>query len=81
MKLGDIDCRSIDLDADIVFLYGILHHMKNPVRLLESASRMCEKTRGEVAVYTYNAESLRELIVEIARAATPPEAQLLDEFI
>jgi tRNA (mo5U34)-methyltransferase len=49
----NVDFRQVDLqtlhlndeidDADFILLYGLLHHVENPIHVLRLASRLCKK--------------------------------------
>ena len=67
--LGNTDEETLNYTADIIFLYGILHHVDKPQRLLDCAFKMCVSEDSQVLVYSYNADSLRQTIVNIARTA------------
>lgn len=69
VQQGNTDEEELDISADVIFLYGILHHVKQPLKLLEAAARMCAGPDSLVVVYAYNADSLRQTIAEIGRAA------------
>ena len=80
VQLGNSDEESLNLQADVIFLYGILHHVKYPLKLLKSAARMCANKNSQVLVYAYNANSLRQTIAEIARTAIGSDSAVLREF-
>ncbi|MEX0346023.1 MAG: class I SAM-dependent methyltransferase [Rhizobiaceae bacterium] len=67
---GNTDDAPLNLSCDIVFLYGILHHVKDPKELLnQAASWLCGKD-GTLLIYAYDRGSLREIIVSKCRAMT-----------
>lgn len=80
VQLGNSDEEPLNLQADVIFLYGILHHVKYPLKLLKSAAGMCANKNSQVLVYAYNANSLRQTIAEIARAAIGSDSGALKEF-
>ena len=80
VQVGNSDEGLLEGEADVIFLYGILHHVEHPLRLLESASRMCASSASKVIVYSYNANSLRQTIVEIGRAAVGSEPESVRKF-
>jgi 2-polyprenyl-3-methyl-5-hydroxy-6-metoxy-1,4-benzoquinol methylase len=69
VRLGNADEDEINGQADVVFLYGILHHVKRPENLLKTAARMCVDPDSRIVVYSYNSGSLRQTIAEICRSA------------
>ena len=81
VQLGNADEELLDVQADVIFLYGILHHVKYPSRLLKSASQMCATPDSRVVIYAYNANSLRQTIAEIGRSAINRTPKALREFM
>lgn len=65
--LANADEQELHFDADIVFLYGIFHHVKYPQRLLQSARSWLKDDQGQVLIYAYDAGSLREILVSGCR--------------
>lgn len=80
IQLGNTDENFLDIQADVVFLYGILQHVKKPLNLLEAARGMCIAPNSQVVIYAYNADSLRQTVVEIGRAAVDSTPNVLREF-
>jgi len=80
VRLGNSDEEELQEDVDVVFLYGILHHVKRPVKLLETAARMCNERNGSIVVYSYNADSLRQTIAEICRSAVGTDMEKLRDL-
>lgn len=64
---GNLTEQDLDVECDVLWLYGILHHIAAPDCFLD---RLLSKVRsdGVVLAYTYNADSLREWLVSTARA-------------
>lgn len=80
VQLGNSDEQALEAEADVVFLYGILHHVKQPLKLLETAARMCAGPDSLIIVYAYNADSLRQTIADIGRAAIGPDTDALRDL-
>lgn len=64
---GNLVEENINLHCDVLWLYGILHHIACPDKFLE---RLISKInpKGVVLAYTYNANSLREWVVTVSRS-------------
>lgn len=67
VQLGNTDDQELHIEADIVFLYGILHHVKHPERLLGSARRWLKDEQSQILAYAYDAGSMREMLVSACR--------------
>lgn len=64
---GNLTDYDLDIECDLLWLYGILHHIAAPDNFLgRLASKV--KSDGVVLAYTYNADSLRGWMVSTARA-------------
>lgn len=64
-----LDAPLPPIQADLIWAYGILHHLPNPGAFLD-AIRPWLLPQGQLYVYAYNAPSLRSLLVNAARAVT-----------
>lgn len=64
---GNLAERELDIRCDILWLYGILHHVCEHRSFLEKILLQVSSD-GLVISYTYNANSLREWVVSTARA-------------
>lgn len=64
---GNLVEQDLDIGGDLLWLYGILHHVADADSFLE---KLLSKVApdGAVLAYTYNANSLREWMVSAARA-------------
>lgn len=68
--LGNTDSSQLNLSCDIVFLYGILHHVRYPEKLLKQAVSWLRNKNGSVLVYAYDSGCLRDIIVSRCRVMT-----------
>ena len=69
---GDLLCRNIPSEpADIVWLYGVMHHVSRPLALLQALRDMAPGRDAQFYVYGYDAHSLRQFTVETARQLYP----------
>jgi len=75
IQVGNTDQEDLELEADIVFLYGIFHHVERPDRLLRSATDWLADANGKVLVYAYDGGSLREVLVSACRKLSPSLTQ------
>ena len=66
--VGNVDDEVLEFSCDIVFLYGILHHLKDPVTLVKYASSWLADPTGRVLLYAYDKSSLREIVVSRCRS-------------
>lgn len=64
---GNLLAEDIETRADIIWLYGILHHVTESGKLLRKLRELLNNETSCLFVYAYDAGSLRELIVETAR--------------
>lgn len=55
--------------ADILWIYGILHHLEHPSEFLEKLSAVRGSQHDPALFYAYDSGSLREVIVTAARQA------------
>lgn len=79
---GNTDLNKLYLQADMVFLYGILHHVASPQALLRNCHDWLKDREGEMVVYAYDANSLRQIVVEISRLAlAKAEVSHLDNYM
>lgn len=64
---GNILKSDLDIKADIVWIYGILPMIEESDDFVSRIARMARNDKSLFLFYTYDAGSLREFIVEIAR--------------
>lgn len=69
--------QDIDFECDILWLYGVLHHIPDADDFLGKLLPKV-KSAGVVLAYTYNAGSLREWLVTVARSCVLFESE--DDF-
>jgi len=65
--VGNADNEKLNLNAEIVFLYGIFHHVEKPENLLASAKSWLNGDKGKVLVYAYDRGAMREILVNACR--------------
>jgi hypothetical protein len=67
---GNVLEKPIDAKADILWVYGILHHIDMPQDLLRTLTSMWSaEGKGLGLVYAYNDASLRQVVLDLARQA------------
>jgi hypothetical protein len=73
-KIKNIDIRignaleaSIDGVFDVVWLYGILHHIKKPLFFMKRMALNLASDSAKMLVYSYNSNCLRHRLVTAAR--------------
>ena len=67
---GNVLEKPIAADADILWAYGILHHIDKPQDFMRSLTSMWrENGKGLGLLYAYNEGSLRQVVVDLARQA------------
>lgn len=66
---GNILESAIPAAADILWVYGILHHVDQQAEFLQRLASMRKTNDAAALFYTYDAGSLREAIVTAARKA------------
>jgi hypothetical protein len=64
---GNILESPLSCSADILWIYGILPCVSEPETFLKATSRLARDANAESILYAYNAGSLRQVIVELAR--------------
>jgi hypothetical protein len=67
---GNVLEKPIAANADILWVYGILHHIDKPQDFMHSLTNMWrENGKGLGLLYAYNDASLRQVVVDLARQA------------
>lgn len=67
---GNVLKNPIAAEADIIWAYGILHHIDQSKSFIRSLTSMWrEDGRGIGLIYAYNDESLRQVVIDLARQA------------
>ncbi len=64
---GNVLSAPINADADIVWLYGILHHVEPAALFLKHITALAPRDDALFYVYAYNRDSLREFVVNACR--------------
>lgn len=64
---GDVLREPLSGTVDHVWLYGVLHHVAQPRRLLQALSAAAPGPRASFLVYAYDQGSVRETIVSLVR--------------
>lgn len=64
---GNLLNQSFDFNADLVWMYGILHHIKDVDIFLEKSKSLLKGPDSQIYVYYYDRESVREFVVERCR--------------
>lgn len=64
---GNIVKDAIDLRADIIWVYGILHHIPDADLFLSRIARLAVDAEAQFFFYAYDKGSLRQAIVEAVR--------------
>jgi len=65
---GNLLEKPITAEADIIWAYGILHHIDEPKSFIRSLTSMWrEDGRGIGLIYAYNDVSLRQVVIDLAR--------------
>lgn len=68
---GNILERRIDLVGDLIWVYGVLHHVREATVFVKRLVTMTRDPGSLLYFYAYDAGSLRQLIVETSRHALP----------
>lgn len=69
---GDLLVQNIEAEpADIVWLYGVLHHVPRPQALLRGLTDMAPDKSAQFYIYGYDAGSLRQFTIDTARQLYP----------
>ena len=66
---GNAVDEPLDLEADIIWLYGVLHHVPSADALLARLVECLRDDKSELMVYAYESGSLRHAVVEAVRLA------------
>jgi 2-polyprenyl-3-methyl-5-hydroxy-6-metoxy-1,4-benzoquinol methylase len=66
VQLGNVVNDRPDLQADIAWVYGIFHHIKPAEQFARTLARSLAP-RGELFLYAYNADCLRQVVAESTR--------------
>jgi len=80
---GDVLAQPLDVSADIIWLYGILHHVPDADSFLDGICRL-GRPDSLFLIYAYKAPSLRQFVVESVREVlTYPTADafLADSYL
>lgn len=72
---GNILEGSVGCSADILWIYGILHHIEEPARFLTGISECRRDERALALLYAYDAGSLRQAVVTSARRGVIYESE------
>ena len=64
---GDVIDRMIERTVDVLWLYGILHHIAEPDLFLSRIVEMRRNDDSLALLYAYDRGSLRQVVVEAAR--------------
>ena len=59
---------NLDIKCDFIWLYGILHHIKEIDSFLSKLVNLLKSKESQIYVYYYNKNSARELLVNICRS-------------
>lgn len=64
---GNILEQDFTTKGDLIWLYGILHHIEEPATFLNRIKALASGSDAQIYVYQYNAQSLREFTVQTCR--------------
>jgi hypothetical protein len=79
VREGNILEEPINETVDILWAYGIIHHISDPQNFLSLLTDLVHNDSGMGLIYTYNNNSLRQAVVELARQALQYETY--NEFL
>jgi len=66
---ADILQEPINTQADIIWVYGILHHISDPDEFIHRCAALRRNDAALMLLYAYDRGSLRQVIVDAARSA------------
>jgi len=67
---GNVLENTIAVEADIIWAYGILHHIDEPRRFVRLLTTMWREDGARIGLlYAYNDDSLRQVVIDLARQA------------
>jgi hypothetical protein len=74
IRLGNVVEQESNETYDVIWAYGILHHIAKKQLFLERIANCLADDRSEALIYSYNSNCLRQRIVSAARTGTVYES-------
>lgn len=68
IRLGNILDKELGEKFDVIWLYGILHHIEQRQLFIDRVADCLADDTSEVMIYAYNADCLRQRVVSAARS-------------